>query len=137
MFRSKTKLPAALLESDLARVVPADELRRLDAIGTHVHVPAGRTLIRQHTAGREALVVIDGSLVVVRDGEEVATLGAGDVVGEVALLNGSLRNASVTVGEAAGVYAFNRREFAALLDACPIFASHVQKTADTRVLANA
>lgn len=138
MFRTKHPLPASILDSDLARIVPENELRLLDQIGTMVEIKPGRTVIRQDSAGREAMVVINGSLTVTRDGETIAELQAGDIAGEVALITGGLRNATVTADDDSVVlYAFNRGEFSTLLDSCPAFAGHAAKTAEQRVLVDA
>ena len=59
-------------------------------------------------------------------------MGAGDIVGEIALLENSRRTATVTALSDADVLAFNRREFATVLDECPAFAAFVTATAESR-----
>jgi len=48
-------------------------------------IPAGHRLTREGVVGREAFVVLDGEADVFVDGELIATVGPGDVVGEVAI----------------------------------------------------
>ncbi|MEX1263981.1 MAG: cyclic nucleotide-binding domain-containing protein [Actinomycetota bacterium] len=55
----------------------------------------GQLLIEQGSMPYELFVIEDGAVDVVRDGESIATLGAGDVVGEIALLEQHRRMASV------------------------------------------
>jgi CRP/FNR family cyclic AMP-dependent transcriptional regulator len=60
-----------------------------------VEIPAGTLLIEQGTLPYDVFVLEEGSVEVTRDGAPVATLGPGEVVGEIALLNPRRRTASV------------------------------------------
>lgn len=60
-----------------------------------VHAEPGDLLIEQGSMPYDLFVIERGSVDVVRDGEPLATLGAGDVVGEIALLAQHRRMASV------------------------------------------
>ncbi len=132
LLRHKTVIPDSLAATELARLLPIDELETLTLRGTSVELPAGRTVINEDTFGREFLVIVDGSLSVSRDGASIARLDAGDIVGEMALLENQMRSATVSVLADATVLAFNRREFASLLDECPVFAAYVVATAKAR-----
>ena len=58
-------------------------------------VEPGDLLIEQGSMPYELFVIEDGTVDVVRDGEPIASLGAGDVVGEIGLLGQQRRVASV------------------------------------------
>ena len=58
-------------------------------------LPAGRHLCEQGSVGREAFVIVGGSAEVRRNDRKVATLGPGDCVGELALLDHGPRTATV------------------------------------------
>ena len=60
-----------------------------------------------------------------RGGKVIATLGAGDFVGELSMLAGIPRTATVTADSDLTVEALNRREFASLLDESPRLARKV------------
>lgn len=60
-----------------------------------VRAGPGELLIEQGSMPYELFVIEDGAVDVVRDGKSIATLGAGDVVGEIALLEQHRRMASV------------------------------------------
>jgi CRP/FNR family cyclic AMP-dependent transcriptional regulator len=60
-----------------------------------VEIPAGTLLIEQGALPYDVFVLEEGTVEVTRDGESVATLGPGEVVGEIALLNPQRRTASV------------------------------------------
>ena len=55
----------------------------------------GETLVEQGAPGDELYLVLDGVLAVEIDGEEVAEIGPGAVVGEKALLEGGARTATL------------------------------------------
>jgi CRP-like cAMP-binding protein len=57
--------------------------------------PAGAVLTRQGQAGDLAFVIATGWAEVLRDGRRLARLGPGDVVGELSLLDGEPRSATV------------------------------------------
>ena len=54
------------------------------------------TLVEQGDAGDELYLLLDGVLVAEIDGEEVAEIGPGAILGERALLEGGKRTASLT-----------------------------------------
>lgn len=60
-----------------------------------VEVEAGRTLARQGTRGREACIVLEGRGEILIDDELIATVGPGDFVGEMAMLDHGPRTATV------------------------------------------
>ncbi|MDG1086491.1 MAG: hypothetical protein P8P20_02040, partial [Acidimicrobiales bacterium] len=52
------------------------ELVQLSRFGTPVDVAAGTTFTTEGTLGRQALVLVDGTASVMRDGEKIATIKA-------------------------------------------------------------
>jgi CRP/FNR family cyclic AMP-dependent transcriptional regulator len=61
--------------------------------------------------------VVDGSITVRRNGRKVATLGPGDVAGEMALLDDEPRSADLVAAQPSVVLYISRREFGGLLEA--------------------
>jgi len=82
-----------------ADVLGSADLDRLAAKLEMRTFPRGVTIVRQGDLGASMFVLVDGKVTVSvhsRSGEErVATLGSGDVVGEMSLLTGARRNATV------------------------------------------
>ncbi|HZD22631.1 MAG TPA: cyclic nucleotide-binding domain-containing protein [Acidimicrobiia bacterium] len=61
-----------------------------------VTIEAGSNLIEQGQPGGPIYLILDGMLIVTVDGEEVAQLGPGAIVGEMAILEGGFATATVT-----------------------------------------
>ena len=80
--------------SILGALPPAMRDRLLSAGEKHVF-ESGETVIRQGERGEDAFVIVSGFARVVRDGRDVARLGAGQFFGEVAMLDGRPRTADV------------------------------------------
>lgn len=77
---------AFLVEVDLFRDVPSDALAELAArVEEVVHAP-GEVLLDGDVAEARLLVVLDGAVRVMRDGQAVCELGRGDAVGLLAVL---------------------------------------------------
>lgn len=136
MFGSTTltrkSIDSALRDTEIVKAIPAKELHRLASLGTEIHVSEDTEIVRQDTVGREVLFIVEGTLAVDRDGHKVAELGPGHFVGELSLITGFMRNATVTATADSRLYAFNRREFSTLLDDCPRLSHHILTTAMAR-----
>lgn len=70
----------------------------LDAVATlatETSVRAGKHLVKEGDYAYEFMAIVEGEADVIRGEEHVATLGAGDFFGEMAVLEKTLRTASV------------------------------------------
>lgn len=102
------------------------DVHELDAVGratTELELPAGRELIREGGRDRDVYVVVSGTLDVTRGGVHVAEVGAGEFVGEMALLTGGVRNAEVAVASDAVVLHVDGRALGGILDGVPRLAA--------------
>ena len=71
------------------------QVARISAAGTAVKVPQGWSPIWERTPADKAYVLLEGTVSVRVKGEEVAQLGPGQIFGEAAIVNHSLRTASI------------------------------------------
>jgi CRP-like cAMP-binding protein len=95
--------------------LPDGDLRRVDSLTCEIGVQAGTVLIRQGQVGREAFVVASGVADISVDGWTVARVGQGEPLGEMALLQGGRRTATVTALTPMNVLVMDPRQFADLL----------------------
>ena len=92
------------------------ELRSVEQLMTQVTVKEGATLTKQGEPGREFMIITAGTARVDIDASTVAHLGPGDFLGELAVISGTPRTATVSATSEMTVEVLNRREFMSLLD---------------------
>jgi CRP-like cAMP-binding protein len=109
--------PTELLASvELFSELDKGELKKIAGSMKEVSYPAGREIVTQGTGGVGFFVVSEGRAKVVVDGNEVSTLGPGDHFGEVALLAGTERTATVTAETDLVCYALSAWTFKPLVE---------------------
>ena len=95
------------------------ELEAIAAAATEVRIAAGTVMAREGRAGHEFIAIVDGRARVEIGGAVVAELGAGDFFGEVALLDGGPRTATVVAETDLVAEVIGQREFGVVLDDAP------------------
>jgi len=97
----------------LFRYFTDEERARVEKLGRLRYLTEGEYLIRARESDSTLFAIEDGHLDIVapRDGQEavVATVGPGDVLGEVSFIDDSPRAVSVRAGEGAAVRAWDKR----------------------------
>ncbi len=130
MFRRSTL--SARLAAQVGDVFTRSELEAIERFGTSVTISAGDVFVTQGEIGREVILITDGTAVVARDGDEVATVGAGDFVGERAVILGEPRNASLIATSDLDVQVFSVPEFRSLLATSATLAIKLRMLAEHR-----
>lgn len=123
-------------EISIFKECSAKELKSISRLLTQVTVRPGAVLTKQGDPGREFMIIVDGQATVRRDGKVLATLGPGDFFGELAVIAGVPRNATITADTEMTIDALNRREFSSLLDESPKIAKKILVGAVTRLHEN-
>lgn len=72
-----------------------EEAHRLAAFATETSIADGQILIKRGDYSTELIAIEEGTADVMRDGEKIASLHEGDLIGEMGLLNREPRNADV------------------------------------------
>lgn len=86
---------------------------------TELAVAPGGVLTQEGQHGRELMILVEGQANVERAGKPLAVLGPGGFFGELSLLDGQPRNATVTATTACTLLVVEQRAFAALLETVP------------------
>ncbi len=95
------------------------ELELIAGATTQLRFPAGQVLAREGDNGHEFIVIVQGTARVDIGDRQVATIGAGDFFGEVALLDGGPRTASIVAETELVAEVIGQREFSALVESSP------------------
>ena len=114
-------LPNIELFSELSK----KELKNIAGLMTPIQVKKGRVLTEEGAPGREFMIIIEGIATVRRKGKVLAQLGPGDFFGELAVVAGMPRTATVTADTDMILETLNRREFSSLLDESPRLAKKI------------
>lgn len=77
-----------------------DELKVISTFATLEELPAGATVVREGDFANRFMAIDEGEAVVTRDGQEIGRLGAGDIFGEVGLIEKERRTATVQAATA-------------------------------------
>ena len=112
------------------------EVALVDLLGTRVDVREGTILTREGRPGMECFVVLDGTAEVRRGGETLELIGPGSVLGEMALLHGTARTATVIAATPMRLLVFTRNEFEQLSRIAPSIEAGLRRIAADRRAAN-
>lgn len=105
-----------LADIELFSELTKKELKKVASFMTPINVKAGRDLTIQGQPGREFMIIAEGEATVRRNGRVIAHYKPGDFFGELAVIAGVPRTATVTADTDMVVEALNRREFSSMLD---------------------
>jgi CRP-like cAMP-binding protein len=135
MLRNDAKI--ALLERvPLFERCSKRELREIAARTAELAVPAGRDLTAEGAAGREFVVLVEGAADVRRGGRRIAALGSGDFLGELSLVSGKPRMATVTTTAPSRLLVITADDFGRLMRDVPSIQTKVLAAVADRVPAD-
>lgn len=110
-----------------------EEIHEVAKTATYLTVPANWALMVEQQPADKAYLILTGEVSVRRHGEEVARLGAGEVIGEMALVNHKLRSATVVADSPLEVLHFTAENVAALTAKIPHFRDALMGAVEERI----
>jgi CRP-like cAMP-binding protein len=125
-----------LAEVPLFEGLSRKDLSRVSQLATRLELSEGRELIHQGRIGLEFVVVLQGTVDVVIDGQVVNTCHAGSYFGEIALLSDRRRTATVVAKTDVVIDVIGRNEFSTLLEDHPEIAKQLQEAMDRHLAEN-
>ena len=131
---SQDRKVQALKRAPLFANLSRKELVQVARLTDDAEVPDGKVLCREGDLGREFFVLVEGSVEVATRGRRVATLGAGDFVGEISLLEPTPRTATVTAKTPLRLFVLTPKDFRRMLDENPSVERKVLRALARRVL---
>lgn len=127
------KIPASIHAGPLADHLTSAELHKVARTGEQITVPEGWSLIWEQTPGDAAYVLLEGTVAVLLHGEDIATLGPGDIVGEAALRERRLRTATVSARTPLVALRLTHDDFQRLTEQVPAFRAAVDANVAERL----
>ena len=103
------------------------ELTNIAEKVTRRHYEAGDVVIRQGDEGDELFLISEGEVEVERQGHEVARLGPAEFFGELALISGEPRNATVVATAPLDTYVLGKDEFRAAVEQSASFREQLRR----------
>jgi CRP-like cAMP-binding protein len=122
-----------LEEVALLEACTRKQLRAVARIAEVVEVPDGTVLARTGTPGEEFFLILDGHARVEVSARKRARLGPGDYFGEMSLLDGGPRSATVVAETPLRLLVIKRRNFATLLREAPELTQSILATLSRRL----
>lgn len=113
--------------------LPTAALEKVAAIAKDINHPEGHLVVREGTGAHALHVIVSGEAAVSVDGAEVAILGPGDHFGEIALLAGGTRTATVTAASDLRVLAVDAVSFLRLVRSDPTLTGSLPPAIATRL----
>jgi CRP/FNR family transcriptional regulator, cyclic AMP receptor protein len=115
--------------ADLSR----KQLERVGRWADEIDLPAGYHLLDQGGFPHEVFVILEGTVDVTKDGEPLATLGRGEILGEIAILGNERRTATVVASTPVRAAVMMRREFDEMRSEMPAVAQRIERIARERL----
>jgi CRP/FNR family transcriptional regulator, cyclic AMP receptor protein len=103
------------------------ELRRIASLADEVDVAEGKVLTRQGEPGHECFVIVDGRATASMRGRPSSRMGPGSFFGEISLLDGGPRSATVTADTDMRLLVLSSRGFASLLREMPTVGPRIMR----------
>jgi CRP-like cAMP-binding protein len=100
----------------LFKGLPEKQLKSLSSEFTERRFHEGQELTAEGAGGAGFFVIESGTAVVTVDGVERRTLGPGDFYGEIALIDGGARTATITARDEGVAYGLTRWQFKPLVE---------------------
>ncbi len=119
----------------LTRVTDFDKatIEKLASVGRPINIPERWAVIMENTPADKAYILLEGTVDIRRNNETIASLDPGDVIGELAILNGKLRSATVVATSPVRALHLTDKDVAELLEHDPDFAAKLQARAADRL----
>jgi CRP-like cAMP-binding protein len=110
--------------------------RQLTKVAPFCHavvVPQGEHLLDEGYSAYEFFVIEEGDAAVVSSGKHLRDLGPGDFLGEIAILTGKERTASVIAVSTVKAIAMSANDFRAMMESSPEVAERINQAVQERL----
>jgi CRP/FNR family cyclic AMP-dependent transcriptional regulator len=126
-------------KAELIRTIPLfaecspQEVAEVALLADEIDLREGRVLATESATGQEFVVMIEGTAEVRKGDELINTMGPGDFVGEIALVTGEPRTASVVATSPVHALVIEGHAFQRLLEDAPSIRAKVERSVAERL----
>jgi len=132
-LRGPTGKAALLRKVRLFEGLSDRQFQQIARLADEVDAPAGKVLARAGDTGREMFIIVEGQASVTTSQRRTLQLGIGDFFGEMSLLDGGPRSATVEAATPIRLLVIGQREFFALLAEAPLISKCIMRTLSQRL----
>jgi CRP-like cAMP-binding protein len=125
--------PDRLTKVPLFEGLSQRELEQIARWTDEVDLPEGERLLDQGRFAYEFFVIQEGECEVRQNRRPIATLGPGDIVGEIALIERARRTATVETLSAVRAIVMSARDFGMMMDTVPTVAERIREVEERRI----
>ena len=98
-----------------------------------LHFNPGEDIFQEGESGQAMYVITDGEVDILHKGKVIDTAGAGEIIGEMALIDSAPRSATARARTPCKITAVDERRFTFLVQETPMFALQVMRTMSERL----
>ncbi|MCA9777627.1 MAG: cyclic nucleotide-binding domain-containing protein, partial [Candidatus Eremiobacteraeota bacterium] len=122
-----------LSELEIFEGLSESQLKELVAVGEISECPEDVVLFKEGDVGDKMYLIIEGSLEVTTEADaQVFMLNAGNVLGEIGLLDGLPRTATVTTASSCQLFGLSREEFESFISLDPKIAIGIMQVTNRK-----
>ena len=133
MFKKHSPHAARFKSLSRFEHLTVQQIQQICDKSTYVHLPQDWSLMAEKTPADKAYIILSGTCSVRQHGNEIAQLGPGDVMGEVAIVSHTLRTASVVSVSELEVLHFTSDALTKLAEEIPAFGAALRATTAARL----
>jgi CRP-like cAMP-binding protein len=117
----------------LFRGLSQRQVEQIARLADELEVPAGRRLASAGDTGHELFIIVDGQATVSTKDRRTVKLGPGEFFGEMSLIDGGPRSATVDAVTLMKLLVVGHREFWELLNEAPPLAGKIMRALSQRL----
>ena len=134
MLKFRRDVPGDTLERvGILALCSGSEIEHIASVSRAVDVPAGHTLCEQGQIPLDCMFVLSVQAAVMVGGRQVATIGPGETIGEMGVLERSPRSATVVARTPMRVRVIDGDDLDTLMERAPAFARALLRELSARV----
>ena len=132
-FKRKSDKLAHIKSIPLFSKLSQKELAEVARHCDEIQVPARQVLANEGTPGDECFIIVSGEVTIRRNSRRLGVKRAGEIVGEMALLDEQPRSATLITSQDSDLLLFSRRDFRLLINELPSVSRKLLETLSERL----